>query len=273
MFRLARVETVAPEPAASNLLDVPAGTPPATALAPSDLHAQGDAPTTPAEFALTNDGARLRLAGDAPAPLYVSPPLRVRPRTDYLLRLPLKLEEGSVLIEVVDERDARLAATPILHPIKYLDFTPGRQPAVETDRPFVNDDAQAVRVVVRNGGRRPARVVAEVGALELYALGPARYLWTRYPRALVHALQSLFLTATVLPFVVVGIALVVRRGRWRVAAVLLAVPVYYACTQSLLWTEFRYILAMHYFLFILAAVGLHGAGRLLWAGVARLRAR
>jgi hypothetical protein len=48
-----------------------------------------------------------------------------------------------------------------------------------------------------------------------------------------------------------------RARRLAALALLLSVPVYYMCTQSALWTEFRYILPMHYFLLILAAHGLH----------------
>ena len=76
--------------------------------------------------------------------------------------------------------------------------------------------------------------------------------------------QKLFLTATVLPFIIIGIAVLIRDGRWRVAAILFTVPVYYVCVQSALWSEFRYVLPMYYFLFALAAAGLHrAAGKLL----------
>jgi len=44
--------------------------------------------------------------------------------------------------------------------------------------------------------------------------------------------------------------------RRRALLVLLAVPAYYLLVQSALHTEYRYILAIHYFLFVMAAVTL-----------------
>jgi len=54
------------------------------------------------------------------------------------------------------------------------------------------------------------------------------------------------------------------------------VPVYYLCAQSAFHTEYRYILAIHYFLFTAAAVTLYSAGKLIAhsaAAVVRLRSR
>ncbi|HKR00855.1 MAG TPA: hypothetical protein VJT09_09280, partial [Pyrinomonadaceae bacterium] len=48
---------------------------------------------------------------------------------------------------------------------------------------------------------------------------------------------------------------------------LLVVPAYYLAVQSALHTEYRYVLAIHYFLFILVAVALHAAGSYLCRGV------
>ncbi len=243
MPRLARVETVAPQPAVTHAPQVAAGTEPVQTFTPPESRRADEAATT----------------------LFVSPPLPVQPETDYLLRLPLKIEAGSVVVDVLDAQgDAVLASTSVLHPVNWLDLTPERQPAVEIARPFVSGDAQTVRVRVRNGYRKPARVVATVGRMELFALGPARNEWTRYPRLLVHLIERLFLTATMLPLVLLGAARLVRAGRWRVVAILIAPAVYYMCVQSILWTEFRYILAMHYFLFILAAFALHWLGQTLW---------
>lgn len=70
-------------------------------------------------------------------------------------------------------------------------------------------------------------------------------------------IQKLFITAIVLPLVVVGLILLALQGQKGVLAILLAVPVYYFCFQSLLHTEYRYVLTLHYFLFALAALGVY----------------
>ncbi|HEX8090911.1 MAG TPA: hypothetical protein VF762_18770, partial [Blastocatellia bacterium] len=48
-------------------------------------------------------------------------------------------------------------------------------------------------------------------------------------------------------------------GRGSALAALLAVPGYYLLAQSAFHTEYRYILAIHYFLFVAAAVAFYCA--------------
>jgi hypothetical protein len=60
--------------------------------------------------------------------------------------------------------------------------------------------------------------------------------------------------------VIAGALLLGLALRGRALVLLLVVPAYYLCAQSALSTEYRYILAIHYFLFALAAVTLFCAG-------------
>jgi hypothetical protein len=73
----------------------------------------------------------------------------------------------------------------------------------------------------------------------------------------VGGIQRLFITAIILPLVVSGLILLALRRQGHVLAILLAVPVYYFCFQSVLHTEYRYVLVIHYFLFVIAAVTIH----------------
>jgi 4-amino-4-deoxy-L-arabinose transferase-like glycosyltransferase len=75
--------------------------------------------------------------------------------------------------------------------------------------------------------------------------------------------QKLFITAIFLPLVLVGAALLAYRREVQSLALLLVVPFYYFCTQSALHTEYRYVLVINYFLFILAAVALYSIIRKL----------
>jgi hypothetical protein len=74
---------------------------------------------------------------------------------------------------------------------------------------------------------------------------------------LVGSIQRLFITAIILPCVVGGLILLGLRRQGRVLAILLALPLYYFCVQSVLHTEYRYVLTLHYFLFVLAALGIY----------------
>jgi hypothetical protein len=72
--------------------------------------------------------------------------------------------------------------------------------------------------------------------------------------------QKLFITALFLPLTLIGVSILFYRRQSQTLALLLAVPGYYFCTQSALHTEYRYVLVIHYFLFVLAAVAVYTIG-------------
>jgi hypothetical protein len=77
-----------------------------------------------------------------------------------------------------------------------------------------------------------------------------------------------------LPLAIIGLALLVTKRHWSALIILLAVPVYFFCVQSIVHTEYRYVLAVNYFLFGLVGVTISWVGSLslsLWERV-RVRA-
>jgi 4-amino-4-deoxy-L-arabinose transferase-like glycosyltransferase len=81
------------------------------------------------------------------------------------------------------------------------------------------------------------------------------------PRLALRAAQKVFITAVFLPLYALGLLLLAHARRTRALAALLAVPLYYLCVQSALHTEYRYVLAVHYFLFVAAAAGFYHMAR------------
>ncbi|HEY6233376.1 MAG TPA: glycosyltransferase family 39 protein [Pyrinomonadaceae bacterium] len=77
---------------------------------------------------------------------------------------------------------------------------------------------------------------------------------------LLRLMQKLFITAIFLPLVLLGTALLAYGREVQKLALLLVVPFYYFCTQSALHTEYRYVLVIHYFLFLLAAFAVYSIG-------------
>jgi len=82
-------------------------------------------------------------------------------------------------------------------------------------------------------------------------------VWLQGP---LRTIQKLFITAVFLPLVLIGTGILAYQRRFQDLAILLAVPCYYFCTQSSLHTEYRYVLVIHYFLFVLAAVAAYTIG-------------
>ena len=86
----------------------------------------------------------------------------------------------------------------------------------------------------------------------VYELGPSRFLWTRYPEMVLRVAQKIFVTAVFLPLAIAGIGLTILRKRTAALVILSVVPLYYFTVQSATHTEYRYVLAVNYFLFAFA---------------------
>jgi 4-amino-4-deoxy-L-arabinose transferase-like glycosyltransferase len=72
-----------------------------------------------------------------------------------------------------------------------------------------------------------------------------------------YMIQRLFITAVFLPLFALGIVLLAwRKENRKKLAILLVVPVYFLCLQSWFHTEYRYLLAMHCFELMIAAVAI-----------------
>jgi hypothetical protein len=268
MLRLARVELVRAQPPVRHSISISGNVAPGSPVLPADA----SQPAGNLERRITSDGQGVVLSGSA-QDVFVSNPVLVKPQTDYLLRVPLKLKEGEVVIEVLDAQSYdTLAFTPILHPIHWLDLTPEQQPMVTVDVPFVSLDTTRVIFKLRDPRRSPQHTALELGVAEAFELGPATQTWARFPRFIVGILQRLFITAVMLPVTILGVVFLIRQRRWPEMVLLLSLPAYYMCVQSALWTEFRYILSMHYLLLILAAVGFVWIGKTLAQAISRSNA-
>jgi hypothetical protein len=137
--------------------------------------------------------------------------------------------------------------------------------------PFAGGRNSEIRVVVSNNGVGARPATLSLDGVRLLAVGPTAGTWTRYPRFLVHGLQGiLFNTWRMGALILAGIIILALSRQWRALAVVLAVPLYYLAAQSVLSTEYRYILAIHYFIFILAAVTLCAAASLCYPVALRL---
>lgn len=267
MLRLERVHRISPDPPVTHALDIAAETQPAWSAAPADLRANGAALSSQAEISLTPDGQTLSFKGDDSkyGDQFASAPIKVRQNTDYLLRLPVQVQDGRMTVNVVSTSGGAPYASAIIETQDWR--TAAEQPVTLMQIPFASRRDGEVSIVFANGGTHP---LAQIGQAQLYELGPTAHVWTRYPRALLNLCQRLFVTATMLPLALFGLFLLSRRRQGHSIALLLVVPAYYFCFQSALHTEYRYVMAMHYFLFVLAALALHTIAIFLWGSLLKL---
>jgi hypothetical protein len=272
MLKLERARRVEPRPPVTHALDGGGGARLVWAQSPSELLMGGAATSPGAEVSLRQGGAALRVAGDHSkhALQFVSAPIAVEAGADYVFSVPVRIERGRMSVGALDAADDTLRVSTIIEPLEGK--TAAGQPSSVVRAPFASAAAGSVRLALANAPSGMERPLVEITEeVRLHKLGPASLLWTRYPRALINALQKLFITAIMLPLAIGGLALLARAGHRRALILLSVAPVYYLCVQSALHTEYRYVLAIHYFFFALAAFGVYRAGLALRVGARNLR--
>lgn len=255
MLRLERVRIINAQPPVSHLLED--NSQPAWSIAPADLFNAGRVISKEAKVSLTSDNQLLQIESDQTKydAQFASAPLNLEARTDYLLKLPVRIEQGRMFINVLSAEDNSQLASAI---VDVQDWKArDEQPLSMIEIPFVNAGASHVQIVFSNGGGKDSHTVAQIGQAQIFKLGATGYTWTRVPRTIIRLIQKLFVTAVMLPLALFGLLLLILARRRREILLLLLIPAYFLLFQSMLHTEYRYVLAIHYFLFILVAVSLY----------------
>jgi 4-amino-4-deoxy-L-arabinose transferase and related glycosyltransferases of PMT family len=176
--------------------------------------------------------------------------IRVEPFNDYVLTLPLKLEQGRVSVSVTSGDGQIVLGSRVVDVTEGVD--PNDQPTNQLTIPFVSAKNSQLRFAIANNASGHSTML--VGTAQLIQLGPSSFFWLRYIRVPLEALQRAFTTACVLPFVLIGVVVLICKRRWLELAILLAVPTYYLLVQSALHTERRYLYVIHFFFLILVSV-------------------
>jgi hypothetical protein len=130
-----------------------------------------------------------------------------------------------------------------------------------------------VQLVIANADSASPRAILDIGRVQLNELGPAAYLWTRYPRMLVKSVQKLFVTRNFLPLTILGVVLLAIYRRKTALAVILTVPLYYLCSHAPIHFEPRYILPVYFFWFTFAGLALYWLGKTLYLSFSALRTK
>ncbi len=263
MLRLERARLIASDPPVTHALDALNEMQPSSVISPAQLFNEGTSHPARTQVLFMPGEQMLELTGDASkyGEQFISAPFDVQQNTDYALTIPAKIEQGRMTISVVGTDSGTTYASYIVETIEGK--TPEEQPIRTLLLPFVSRSAEQVQLKLTNAASTPARPRIQIGTVKLFPLGAASYVWTRFPRLLTRSLQTLFITAIMLPLALLGFALLAHARRWRTLAILLVVPVYYFCVQSALHTEYRYVLTIHYFLFVAAGLALYWMGILL----------
>jgi len=223
---------------------------------PTVLHSLEVTADTPVVW--SRSGQEL-LSGSQIGEPVVTGPIAVRRNFDYVLTIPVTIQRGRVSITVRPVGRAQILASAALpDSLERLPYTNAFAPSVEI--PFVSQNHDQIELAFANVDSPNSPAIVDVGVAQLVELGPASFVWTRYPRMLAKTVQKQFVTRNFLPLTILGVVLLAIYRRKAALAVILTVPLYYLLSHAPLHFEYRYILPVYFFWFMLAGVAIYWIG-------------
>ena len=196
-------------------------------------------------------------------------PIKVQPKSDYRLRMPVWKTEGRVVIKITDPDTGKTLASATMPDSLPSGAAPGAVTTLQL--PFVNTTGEQINFIVANGDSNSGPGAIEVGTIELHRLGPASYLWTKYARVPAKAQQKFFTTGWMLPLALFGVGLLALGRRFDALAIICAVPIYFMVTHAPLHLELRYILPIHYFWAVLVGTSLYFLAMTVWELIRKVK--
>jgi hypothetical protein len=253
--------------------------PPAWSLAMAEAITDGAFVAPGAEAAVDDEGKWLEIVGDSSVSgdQFISAPIAVEKGADYILALSVMRARGAMSVKV------RTPDPRIVLALSRIPERKKRKKAADDDDSeaqihlhFATGEATEVRILVANNkvtadDRSDAnRPFVRLSRADLFMMGSTPYRWTHYPRLFVRAIQkNLYKTEWMWLLIIIGVVLLALARRGSALLILFTVPAYYLIVHSTLHVEYRYILPIHYFLFIAAATSLYCLGLLLRRGATR----
>lgn len=234
---------------------------------PPDLLAQGHKLATQAQGEFDSKAPQLKIVGDSSAynDQWQLATMAVSSYTDYILKIPVQLQQGQMAIKLVDAGGNQVLASEVI-PVQRR----GQDELTSLTIYFTSSKSQQINIIVSNDGLSSVPATLLVKPPQVLKIGATPYLWTKYPRLFLRAIQkSLYKTTIMLPLVCLGLLFLALARQGRMLLIVLAVPIYYMGIQAILHTEYRYILVIHYLLFILAGVAVYSMFSLIKGAVYR----
>jgi hypothetical protein len=251
---------------------IPSETAPVWSASPSELLASGQPLSAGARAGLQENGEVLAITGDRSNydNQFASELIRVEPHTDYILTIRVAPSHSTMAVKVASpDMKIAVASASIEEAVFAAANTkvgprnpegserPQALSELDVQIPFASGPRTGVYTIFSNNGQGTGSAALAVRGARLVAIGPTGGHITRLPRIVIHFLQKvLFTTSHMLVLIFAGLASCAIATKWRSLVLVVAVPFYYLAAQSLLHTEYRYVLSIHYFVLIAAAVTL-----------------
>ena len=261
MLRYEPISIISAAPTVSHPLEITRDTPVTWSRSPNELLSDSQLKGS-AQTSLRQEGeTTLTLESDKTTNSLqlVTNPITLRPQFDYVLTLPVQIHEGRLSITVRPVGHPQILASAALpESLERLPYTNAFAPTIQV--PFVSPIRDQVQLVMTKVESQDSEAKVDIGRVQIHELGPASYLWTRYPRVLVKIFQKLFVTRYFLPLAVLGAVLLAIHRRKFALAVVLTLPLYYLLSHAPLHFEYRYILPVYFSWFMLVGLAIYWIG-------------
>lgn len=262
MVRLERARLISADPSITHSIDSIDGLQPAWSAMPEQLAARGVLLSSQSQTSTASDTCCwLLLRGDDSryGDQFATEIGTVKKNVDYVLVVPVAADSGRMRLSVKSSK-GKMYATAIVEAAEIKKTSADVQ---QLKLSFVASESGLLHLVVSNEASNPPNPIVGFTELQLYELGPARFLWTRYPRFLINAIQKMFITALMLPLAFIGLLILIFQKQSRALVMLSIVPIYFFLVQSIVHTEYRYVLAVYYFEFALVGVMIWSIGQVM----------
>ena len=273
MLKYEPVSIISAEPTVSHQLEITKDTPVVWSRSPHELLSESQINRS-TKSSLTPDGeVALRLESDdtANAIQLVTNPITVRQNFDHVLTIPVRIQQGRVSITVRPiARSQVLASAALPDSLERVPYTNAFAPTIQI--PFVSMNHDQVQLIIANVESPAPHAILDIGHAQLVELGPASHVWTRYPRMLVKTVQKLFVARYFLPLTILGAVLLAVHRQKVALAMIVTLPLYYLLSHAPLHFEYRYILPVYFFWFMLAGLAIYWIGQMCMRLTSRLLA-
>lgn len=276
MLEYAQVPIISVEPTISHLPEITNATPLVWSRSPDQLFPDFGTGKT----SVTQEGdivVRLESDDTPKATQLMTMPINLRPNFDHVLTIPVRIHEGRVSIAVTPVgRSGIVASAALPDSLERAPYTNAVAPTIQI--PFVSPPDGQIQFLIANVDAPNPNAIVDIGRAQINELGPASYLWTRYPRMLVKTVQKPIVTRYFLPLTTLGVVLLAVYRRKVALAMILTVPLYYLFSHAPLHFEYRYMLPVYFFWFMLAGVAIYwlalmGTRLVIWLAGTAARAK
>jgi len=209
-----------------------------------------------ANLAASSNDLRIETDSSRKGEQFAAPYFQIEKNKDYLANVRLLIMQGRLSLKIKGENSQKVYASA---DVVFEESHDNKYHYKDVRIPFVPNHSESARLIFSNEVSEYSSSIFDIQKIEIFELGDSSFTGIWAIRWLVWVIQKLFITAIILPLFIFGLVVLGYQKQWNKVIILLLIPLYYMSVQSVLHTEYRYVMAALHFYFVFAAVFLVNA--------------